>query len=177
MSTGGRIRNFLAGIFMILGGIVMLLFPPLGYALVTLMLGLSLFFAGARKLVFYFTMARNMVGGKSQLFVGLILLDFGAFTLSLTEVPRLYIALYLLGAYLVSGAMDVARGVEGKRYASPTWKRDLRHGLERLALAALCLVFARSEDTLVLFYCIGLFASAAARIASAFRRTAIVYIQ
>ena len=55
-----------------------------------------------RYLVFYLSMARNMVDGKLSLFYGIIALDLGMFAYTLQDIPPIYIVLYLLITHLFS---------------------------------------------------------------------------
>lgn len=154
--------------------------PDLGYASAIGILSLTATVAGIRQLHYYFTMARHMVGGKSTLFIGLILLDLGVFTSTLTDVPKGYLALYLLGWYAFSGGIDILRALEARRFESPSWRFSFFSGIVNLAAALLALLawlLLRSTTLLVYIFCLGLVYSACARIVTAFRKTAVVYIQ
>ena len=178
MGKLGRIRNVFIGIFMILLSFAMMISDPEdSFLIAAVMLSLALLFTGIRSLAFYFTMARNMVGGKSQLYAGLIVMDFGIFTLMLTEMPHIYLILYLIGTHAFSGAIDILRSLEAKRNGASSWKLKVSQGAVNLIVAVLCLFSLESVRMLVIIYCLGLMYSAAVRIISAFRKTAIVYIQ
>ena len=100
MSTGRRIGNVLTGVMMLaLSLLLVILDGGAGFVLVAVILSLTLVAAGLRALHYYFTMARHMVGGKAMLCRGVILLDLGVFTTTLTDVPKLYIVLYLLAVH------------------------------------------------------------------------------
>ena len=82
--------------------------------------------------------------------------------------------------YSFSGAMGVLRALEAKRYASPSWKWSLLGGIANLAVAVLAVVaglLLRSTASLSYIYAATLFYSACVQLVSAFRKTAIVYIQ
>ena len=131
---------------------------------------------GIRSLVYYFTMARHMVGGKYSLYLGVIALDFGMFTLAMSDIPRLYIAIYLMFCHAFSGVIDIMRGLEARSYEG-SWKLTTTHGLVSVFIAIACCVFIRSNMILVYIYAAGLMYSSCIRIITAFRRSAIVYIQ
>ena len=173
-----RIRSVVSGIFMIALSIVMLLLEPeTSFLLAAVILSLTLLIAGVRSLVFYFTMARHMVGGKMLLYVGLIILDFGIFTMTLTDVPHLYLIVYLLVTHAFGGVIDILRTLEARRNGAASWKLNASQGIVNLLVAVLCLFSLHSTRLLMILYCLGLLYSAVVRIISAFRKTAIVYIQ
>ena len=154
----------------------MLLLPDMGPVIVMLLLCVSLFAYGIRTLWYYFTMARHMVGGRLHLYLGVIVIDLGLVTLALSNIPQMYIMLYLLILYVFSGAVSILRALESKKNGAH-WKWKLTYGIINLLIAAACGVFIRSGQVMVYIYCIGLVYSAVTRIIGAFRRTAVVYIQ
>ena len=176
MSMLQRISNFISGLLSLLSGIVILLVTELGFRFAMLILGFSLLISGLRTVIFFFRMARHMVGGRSMLYYGVITMDFGVFTLTLTDMPRLYLAVYLVGVYAFSGVIDIMRSLEARSYEG-SWRMNLLHGSANVALAILCLVFVRSANVLAFIYGAGLIYSAIVRFIKTFRRTAVVYIQ
>ena len=97
MTSVQRVKKVLAGILMLVCCFALVTDPETGFYFVALILSVSLFLYAARSLIYYFTMARHMVGGKSILFRGIIVLDLAVFTFSMVDDPKLYIILYLLG--------------------------------------------------------------------------------
>ncbi len=172
-----RIRNFIAGLGMIASAAVMILYPDFGYLLVGTILSFILMLAGIRNLIYYRSMARHMVGGRRVFYMGLLLLDMGIFVGGLVTVNGIYVILYLVGGYAFSGLVHILRAFEAKKYSSLGWIGTLSNGLFDIAIAMLCLFFFQSQEIMVVIYCIGLVHSAILRIMSAFRRSAIVYIQ
>jgi uncharacterized membrane protein HdeD (DUF308 family) len=177
MSTGQRLVNVLTGLLMLALSVALIADPGIGIPVIAAILSASLSIYGLRYFFFYFTMARHMVGGKLMLFVGIIALDLGAFTATLVDTPRVYIILYLLVMHAFSGGIDVLRGLEARRGGSPSWRLSVAHGAVNIAVALACVVFLRSTRVLVCVYAAGLVYSALVRIVTAFRRTAIVYVQ
>ncbi|MBR4394417.1 MAG: hypothetical protein IKT07_10415 [Oscillospiraceae bacterium] len=177
MSTGQRFTHVLTGLAMIALGVLMMLEPEDCVVIAAGLLSISLTVRGIRYLVYYFTMARHMVGGKLMLYVSIISLDLGLFTATLLDTPRFYIFLYLIAAYAFSGVINLLRGLEARNYGGAAWKHSIIHGGVCILIALASVVFIRSADVLVVFYSAGLIYSALIRIATAFRRTAIVYIQ
>lgn len=177
MSTGARIRNVITGLFVILGSFLMMLFPDFGYLLAMAILSLMLLSTGIRYLFYYFSMARHMVGGKQILFLAIIILDLGMFTLSLAEIPRFFVLLYLRIIYIASGLIRLLRGLEARKQKSPSWKYTVANGVIDLILGLLTIVFSADTTLVLVIFCLGLLHSGITRIVNAFRRTAIVYIQ
>ncbi|MBQ7715559.1 MAG: DUF308 domain-containing protein [Clostridia bacterium] len=177
MNIVQRIKNVLLGVLIILSSVIIMAFPDVGLIIVAAILCFSLFIYGIKSLIFYYSMARHMVGGRIILYLGIIILDFGMFALMLTDIPRFYIVLYLLVIYAFSGVIDILRSLEAKKYQASSWKLFLASGVINIVVAVLCIVFIKRGDMIVYFYGAGLIYSAAVRIISAFRKTAIVYIQ
>ena len=175
MTSLQRIRKVLKGLLMLLGAAFLLLIPDKGYLIIGLILSVVLILDGIRSLWFYFTMARNMVGGKMILFRGIIGLDLGVFAYTLKEIPPVYILLYLLIANLFSGVVDVLRAMEAKRMES-RWRLSFVTGAFNILLAVACGFCFRDPTVLTYVYSAGLVTSALLCIAQAFRKTAIVYI-
>ena len=174
-----RVEKIVGGLLMLACSLLLLLYPETGLYIVALILCASLLVSGIRNLIFYFTMARHMVGGKSMLYRGIIVLDLGIFTLSMVDDVNLYIMLYLLIIHAFSGVMDIMRALEARRYGG-SWRRSLLNGVVNLTIAVLSVVvvvFLHSADDLVFLYAVCLLYSGFVQLASAFRKTAIVYIQ
>nr|WP_316623419.1 DUF308 domain-containing protein [uncultured Ruminococcus sp.] len=177
MSSGQRIKNILIGIAIILGALILIAFPEEGIIITASILSLSLFIYGIKTLIYYITMARHMVGGRIMLYIAVVVLDLGMFTMMLTNIPKIYIALYLLVVYAFAGVVGILRALEAKRYQAPMWKLSLVSGVVNVIIAILCIIFMGSTKMIVYLYCAGLIYSAIVRIVTAFRETAIVYIQ
>ena len=176
MTLAQRVQNILTGLLMLLISVLLFTGGEDGYPLVLLILTVTLLVAGLRELIYYFSMARHMVGGKEILYRGLIIFDVGIFTLTLSEVPGLYVMLYLLVIHGFAGVVDVLRALEARRMQAGSWWLSLSTGIANLLVVAACIIFAGSAEKLVLIYAVGLAYNSLLRIASAFRRSAIVYI-
>ena len=176
MNVMERIVNILIGVFLIFMCLLMALVPETGYLLMALILTFLLLLAGIRYLLYYLTMARHMVGGKTILFYGIITLDVGLIALSFAGIPEFYL-LYLLIYYGFTGAIQLLRALEAKKYGASSWRLNLVTGIINVGVAVLCICFIRSTTVALYVFCLGLFYSACVRIVTAFRRTAVVYIQ
>lgn len=177
MTAFQRFGRIATGALSIIGALIILLVDELGYLIVCLVIGITLLVSGIRMLIGYFSLNRFMVGGKRKLYLGIIVFDLGMFTLSLSEIPRIYIALYLVVIHVFAGFIDVLHARESKKYGGPKWKFSLASGVANILVGIACLIFIRDIEIVILIFAGGLIYSSVVRIASAFRRTAIVYIQ
>ncbi|SKC02960.1 Short repeat of unknown function [Lachnospiraceae bacterium] len=178
MTIFQRIRNFFIGVIMLVIGLVFFVAPSdEAYSFVIIVLSIGLLIKGIKDICFYFVMARHMVGGKMILFQGVVFIDFAMVTGSFTDIPKIYILLYLAGIHAFSGVVEILRAMEAKRSVEGPWKMKMSHGVINFIIAVSCLIFLKKTDTAVIIYSMGLMYSAVIRIISAFRRTAFVLIK
>ena len=179
MTLMQRVGKILGALLMILGALFVLLTGENGFRLIALFLSAALVFQGLRSLLFYATMARHMVDGRISLYKGLILLDLGIFSFTVLDGAPVFIVLYILGINAFSGVVDILRALEARKLQSPSWRMNLAAGIVSIVFALAAgisgLVMKDMEVTTVIFV-IGVLWSAAAKLISAFCRTAIVYI-
>ena len=147
------------------------------YMIVVAILSIGLAVAGIKDIIFYFTMARYMVGGKMILIQGVIIFDFAIITGSLANVPKIYIILYLIGIHAFSGVVEILRAREARKAVDGPWKMKFFHGTVNLILAIACLIFIRQSNTALIIYSMGLMYSAVVRLFDAFGKTAFVVIE
>ena len=178
MNSFQRIKKFLSGLGMLLGSIILMVEPEDGFYIVAILLSLSLLLSGIRFFVYYITMAKNMVGGKSVLYRSLVLTDLGAFTLTAITIPKIYLICHLLISHGFSGLVDILKAVEDKKLQASSWRMSFICGLGNLltAVAAFTCLLNNSTGFVMYIYCAGLAYSAIIKMANAFRKTAIIYI-
>ncbi|MBO4889583.1 MAG: DUF308 domain-containing protein, partial [Lachnospiraceae bacterium] len=75
-----RVKEIVFGLIMIFLAYVMICFPKEGYEFIIFIFAVYFTAAGIRTIIYYVTMARYMVGGRSSLYNGVILLDLGLLT-------------------------------------------------------------------------------------------------
>ncbi len=170
------IKSIAVAILMILGGILIITEGEEGYLYVVLILSMTLIVSGIGYLYYYFTMAIHMVGGKSSLYIGTLLIEAGLFTLSMYSVPKIYVLVYLAATYAFSGLVDVLRAGEAKKNLSPSWKSKMILGFIYILIAVAVFVFMKEPRVAVMIYAFGLFFSAITRVVRSFQRTTDVYI-
>ena len=154
MTRINRIENFLIGLLMIAGSIALAINPEESLPVITAIMSVSLWIYGIRMMVYYLTMARHMVGGLRVLFRAILMLDLGYFAMGLTEIPLLYVMLYLA-----------------------VWRLNFFQGAVDVVTAALCLIMIRSTKLAVYIYAAGVLYSGCIRVIQAFRKTTSVYVQ
>lgn len=176
MTKPQRVKSILLALLMILAGLFFMHSPTKCYPLITFVLCLGMTLKGVRLLIYYFSMARHMVDGRNILYQAVIMIDLGLFTGSLTQVPLIYVMLYLVSIHMFTGAIDILRALESRKYGSP-WKVNLVHGAINVLMAAACLVFIKTTWIAVVIYALGLIYSGIMRIITACRKTPTVYIQ
>ena len=177
MTKMRRVGSVFAGLIMILFSGLTAISAAHAYKLILLVLSYSLILRGIRLLIYYCSMARYMVGGRNVLYRSVILMDIGLFSLSITDIPLVFLVLYLAGMHGFAGIIDIMRALESKREQAPSWKLNLSYGIVNTALACLCLIFLKQTEVAVMIYSAGLLYSGVGRIIQAFRKTAVVYIQ
>ena len=172
-----RAGSMITGVLMILFSLLLIIDMKHNYIYVVAALTIVMTFSAIRMLWYYFTSARLMVGGKRILYRGIIFLDLAIFTGSLTDVPLIYIVLYLVAFNGFAGIVDMGLAINAKRANSPTWKLKLSAGVVELGMALLCLCFIHNINVAVYVYAIGVAYAGLVRIISAFKKTEVVYIQ
>ena len=169
MSLAGRIGNLILAAVQIALSIILVLFPQNGYFIVAGILGISLAAYGIRNVVYYVSMARHMVGGRMILYFGLLVFDAGALILALSDVPPLYVMIYLIVIRALTGTIDILRAMEQKKMGSRSWKFMFISGLIHILIAVVCAIFIKSTEIAVYIYAAGLVYSAITRIINAVR--------
>ena len=115
MSKFQRVGNIILGLIMILLAAILFIIPKEGFYVVIAILSIGLTVIGVKEIIYYFSMAIHMVGGKRSLYRGVIILEIGLFTMSLYDVPRIFVLLYLVAIHAFSGGVDVLRAFEAKK--------------------------------------------------------------
>ena len=110
-----KIKSVIASIFMLFFGLVFLIDPEDGYVAVVTILGLLLLGYGINTLAYFFTMTRFMVGGKFHLYKGVVLLDLGFLSISINDVPRFYVLIYLIVIHAFTGLVQILKAIENKQ--------------------------------------------------------------
>lgn len=176
MTKFQSVKNVLAGLGLILCGLAICLLPSYGYLIVLLVISVTAVVKGIGSLIYFFSMARHMVGGRMILYKGIILLDLGIYTGTLTDVNKAYVLFYLSLLMLFSGTVDVLQAFESKKLEAPAWKYKMAEGLTHILIPIISLLFADSTEIVVLAYMVGLIYSGVLKIIAAFQKTAVIEV-
>ncbi|MDO4187692.1 MAG: DUF308 domain-containing protein [Lachnospiraceae bacterium] len=177
MTSINRIKSIFAGILMLIGSAILLNYPKEGYIVVVFILTISFLLYGIRMLIYYFTMARYMVGGIMTLYKSIIAIDFGLFVFELEDAPLRLVMLYLIGIMAFHGITVMLKALDSKRLGVSFWKYRLIYGSGMILLAIVCIFLWDIPQIVTIIYCIGLIHAGIYRITMAFRKTAIIHIE
>ena len=180
MTKFRRVLNFFTALVMMLAGLVLCVMNAQdGIKFVLFFTQVAMTVRGLQSIVYYFSMAKHMVGGKRVLYRGMIFLDLGMLAGDLFDHPGVYTLIYIAALHIFSGVVSILRANES-RVIGGAWKLKMAYGATNVLLAVAVIVFGVVYGQLrvaVWVYGAGLIYSAILRIASSFRRTEIVYIQ
>ena len=177
MSKLERILNLGLAAFMVYLSILVFSSPLFGYMLILCVIQVALLLRGIGNLVYYFRMTRYMVGGKLLFYKGVLLIDMGIFSSMLLMVPTYYILLYMLAGILIAGAVTLLHAFESRQYGSRQWKSRMVIGLIHVAACGIGLVYIRNLSLLMWIYGLDILVMALERVLTAFKRTAVIYVQ
>ncbi len=176
MTNWQKFSNVLAAFLMILFGLLILFIGEEAYLFVILAFAFLLFIYSIRMLVYYFQMARYMVGGKEILYRGILFLDLSLFIFTLSTIPSTYVMLYMVGMLAFSGAVDIMNAMDLRRLQGH-WILQFIRGTVCVVGAVLCIVMMNTPKMVVTIFCFMLFYNAVMRIINAVRPTEIIAIQ
>ena len=153
MTRWQRIKSILFSLFLLLVASLPLWIDDadIVYDIIVSITGVSFFINAVRNLIFFFTMGRFMIGGKSIMIRGVILFDFALFTLTVTRMPTLFVTLYLAGMMIIYGVVDLMRAMDSKKISGHWMPRAFR-GIFSIICALACLLHIRNTEMAVLFF-------------------------
>ncbi len=180
MTRAKRIIDVMSGLVMLAAGVAFF-FANVDSSVIAMLvlLQLGMTIRGIRAFCYYLTMARYMVGGKSVLYRSFILLDLGTLAGALIGHNMIYAVIYLAVLHVFIGAVSIFRANESRSYGAQ-WKLKMAYGVTNVLMAIAVVVGStvfKQPVITIYIYGAGLIYTAVLRIASAFRRTRIVYIQ
>ena len=170
-----RFKNLIIGVIMIVFALLLLIWPDYGTPAIMLVVGLALLIYGIYCLVFFGTRAVHMVGGKRIFYRGILLLDLGVFMLAAYKGSERLVFWYLMLLLAATGSIDLIRALDFRKAGAP-WKVRAIVGAACIIVLFVALIYRKNPQTLVYIFCIALTISAISKIASVFRKTAVIYI-
>lgn len=176
MSNFRRMYNLIKGFFMLLCASLLMVHPKDGAVFVILILDLELLIHGIRMIIYYFTMARYMVGGIMTLYKSIIIIDFGLFIFFMEDIPYRLMLMYLLAVMAMHSITTILGSLEMKRMENHSWKVKMANGVINISLVIFALFMFGSEQMVTIIFCIGLINTAFYNIAVSLKKSAIIYI-
>lgn len=177
MSSIRRAGKVISGLLMIIGSILFIMFPKDGAIYVVLCIDIALLLYGMRMIIYYITLARFMVGGIMTLYKSIIVIDFGLFVFYLYEIPYRLVMFYLAGVMAFHGVTVILSAMESRRLEVPFWRGKLAYGVINILLVIVSVLMMDSMKTVAYIFSISLIHSAIYNIVSAFRKSAVIYIE
>lgn len=175
----GKVKRFIyffEGILMLLSVAILITDTEDGYLFIVAFLSVYLFAYAVNQLIYYFSLARYMVGGKVILCKALILLDLSIEVLFLSAVPKYYVMFYLVLIMVFAGFVDVLRALETKNNNGRNWKIKLVQGIITIGVALFSVPFVSTTNIVIYLFCISFVSSAITKISESFRKNSLVYI-
>ena len=177
MSKGRRVLTVVVALLGILGAVILMTIPDYAYEVLELGISLTLVYNGVRYIIYYITNAQHMVGGKWFLLIGIIMFDMGVFATAIYDRTQKITLIYIICAQLVAAVLSLIRAAGDMKDKNLSWKFHLAQGIGSSIQVILCLIFINSAMIPLYLYCIYAIYTAILMIISAFKKTAIVYVQ
>lgn len=177
MTKTKRVFTIIGAFFAIQGALILMLAPEYALKIIAIGVGFTLVIYGIKYLIYYLTHAQHMVGGKWFLLIGLIMLDAGIFAGTVYDKAKVMTILYIAGAHLVGAGLNIVRAVGNRKDHNRGWKTDMAQGVGNIILVLLCIIFMHDVIIPVYIYCVSAIYTAILMLISAFKKTAIVYVQ
>lgn len=176
MSAKKRIFNIFTALMMLVGSLILAITGKDGFVFIIIFLTFWVLIKGIHQLTFYFTMAKNMVGGIRFFYEGIFLVDIGLFAMTIDSLPNIFSVFYLLFIYGFYGVVDILRSLEEKKMELSSWKVQFTKGLVMVIVAVVCLFLHKHDQFIVWVFSAALFVCAIEKIAASFKKTAIIFI-
>ena len=177
MSKARRIMTVLFALVAIFGALSLIFMPDIAFAALAFGIGITLVYYGVRYILYYLTHAQHMVGGKWFLLIGLIMFDMGVFAVAVYDKAQMITLIYIISANLIAAVLGLIRTIGDKKDNNPAWKIHLAQCIAGFTQVILCVIFIRSTTIPICLYCIYTIYTCVLVIISAFKKTAIVYVQ
>ena len=177
MSRSKRIKYIIQGLLMLLCVAILQIDYNIGVDIIIIIWAVYMAIYAVNQLLYYITLARYMVGGMRVLFKALLVLNIVIEIWLLSDIPKVYIMIYLAAGLAFGGLVDVLRAMETRKLQGVGWKIKLTQGCITIMMAVISLFYVNSARMIVYFFSFGLISSAITKITEAFRKTAVVYIR
>ena len=177
MSKIRRVLTILASLIAIEGSVAIMMMPEIAYKVLALGIGMTLVYYGVRYIIYYITNAQHMVGGKWFMLIGIIMFDMGAFATAIFDRAQVITMIYIIATHFVVTVLGAVRTVGDRKDNNPRWKISLAQCIAGFIQVTLSLIFINHSMIPLYLYCIYAIYTSILMIISAFKKTAIVYVQ
>lgn len=177
MSKVRRVLTIIASLIAIEGSIALMTIPDIAYEVLALGVGMMLVYYGVRYIIYYITNAQHMVGGKWFMLIGIIMFDMGTFAIAIFDRAQVITIVYIIITHFVVTVLGAIRTVGDRKDNNPRWKISLAQTIAGFIQITLSVIFINHSMIPLYLYCIYAIYSAILMIISAFKKTAIVYVQ
>ncbi|MBO7451593.1 MAG: DUF308 domain-containing protein [Clostridiales bacterium] len=177
MSKIKRILTVFSGFLLIVFALTILFIPEDAFWLASFVIAFILLVKGIIHIFYYLSMAHHMVGGKIILFYGIFMFDLGVFAVSISDKSRWIIIIYLIAGHLIAGGIETVKAIRSMKEGHTNWKFDITRGIINILIAGVCILCIDSANMLILIFSVSMIYIAIVEIVSAFKKTAVVYIQ
>lgn len=177
MSKARRVLTIIAALFSIIGSVALMTNPDIAYKVLALGIGMTLVYYGVRYIIYYVTNAQHMVGGKWFMLIGIILFDMGVFAAVIFDRAQRLTLIYIICTLLIAAVLGAIRTVGDKKDNNPRWKISLAQSIAGFIQVILSVIFINDSMIPLYLYCVYAIYTAVLMIISAFKKTAIVYVQ
>ena len=170
-----RILHILIAVGLVIVAVLLFSLGPSGPEIIALIMGIAMIIYGIRCFIAYFSKFRYMIGGRSQLYYGILSLDLGLLMVVSFNQSMFLVLLYLLGIRLLTGGIDLGRAMEARKNGSP-WIIKMLAGIISVITVILGVIYFRDPKAVVMIFCIGLIISAVEHLITAFSKSKSVTI-
>ncbi|MCQ2802440.1 MAG: DUF308 domain-containing protein [Bacilli bacterium] len=162
---------------MICIGVIVLILPiDSSSDIIAFIIGILISIKALKGLVYYFTSAKNMIGGRRILINNIILLDFGLVSFFVTIKHSELAMLYFIILLTIFAGIDILRAIEIKNSDGKRWIFRLIKGIITLILGILCMIFIKSPYIMATIFGIAWLIYGLSGAVQVFKRTSIGYI-
>ncbi|MCF0145433.1 MAG: hypothetical protein HUJ73_02480 [Eubacterium sp.] len=138
MSISSKIFNVVLGVAITLCGILLLCDPRGMHQYIMIILAVSLFVAGGKKLIYFIVLAKYMVGGWFIMARALITISLGVLALLSISWSLLYGFIYLQLAVAFEGGKFIYSALELRKMALRYWWFRMVVGIAIIVICIIC---------------------------------------
>lgn len=144
--------------------------------IVALLNGAVVTFKGLNKIIYYFTSARYMIGGRKIAINGIIQLDFGLLSFfALLKTPK-FAVIYLLILVAIIALIDVLRAFDIKRSKGKNWRLKIIKGSILIIAVTFGFIFINTLSVSLIFFGVIFILEGISRILLSFHSGVVPYI-